>query len=40
MNERLASIRQEILNGIDEHADSKTAYEFRKQFMDSKTGKI
>ena len=41
MNERLAAIRQEIMNGIEERATSRaTAFEFRKQFMDSKTGKI
>lgn len=41
MNERLAAIRQEIMNGIEERATSRaTAFELRKQFMDSKTGKI
>ena len=41
MNERLAVIRQEIMNGIEERATSRaTAFELRKQFMDSKTGKI
>lgn len=41
MNDRLASIRQEILNGIDQHAGSRAeAFELRKQFLDSKTGKI
>ena len=41
MNERLAAIRQEIMNGLEERATSRaTAFELRKQFMDSKTGKI
>ena len=41
MNERLAAIRQEIMNGIEERATSRaSAFELRKQFMDSKTGKI
>ncbi len=41
MNERLAGIRQEILNGIEQHASSRAAaFELRKQFLDSKTGKI
>lgn len=41
MNDRLASIRQEILNGIEERANTRAAaFELRKQFLDSKTGKI
>lgn len=41
MNERLACIRQEIMDGIKERADSRAAaFELRKQFLDSKTGKI
>ncbi|MCR5799950.1 MAG: phenylalanine--tRNA ligase subunit alpha [Lachnospiraceae bacterium] len=41
MNERLDAIRQEILDGIKEKANSRaTAFELRKQFLDSKTGKI
>ncbi len=41
MNDRLAGIRQEILDGIEEHANSRAAaFELRKQFLDSKTGKI
>ena len=41
MNERLSLIKQEILEGIEKHADSRaTAFELRKQFLDSKTGKI
>lgn len=41
MNERLAAIKQEILDGIEERATSRaTAFEIRKQFLDSKTGKI
>lgn len=41
MNERLNSIRQEILEGIEKRANSRaTAFELRKQFLDSKTGQI
>ena len=41
MNDRLASIKQEILEGIEKSATSRaTAFELRKQFLDSKTGKI
>lgn len=41
MNDRLASIRQEILDGIEQRAGSRAAaFELRKQFLDSKTGKI
>jgi phenylalanyl-tRNA synthetase alpha chain len=41
MNDRLAGIRQEILDGIEERANSRAAaFELRKQFLDSKTGKI
>lgn len=41
MNDRLESIRQEILDGIEKHAQSRAAaFELRKQFLDSKTGKI
>ncbi|MCM1305510.1 MAG: phenylalanine--tRNA ligase subunit alpha, partial [Butyrivibrio sp.] len=41
MNDRLAGIRQEILNGIEQHASSRAAaFELRKQFLDSRTGKI
>ncbi len=40
MNDRLSGIKQEILDGIDQLHNSKAAYEFRKQFMDNKTGKI
>lgn len=40
MNDRLAGIRQEILDGIGQLSSSKAVYEFKKQFMDSKTGKI
>lgn len=41
MNERLANIKQEILEGIKEKATSRAAaFEFRKQFLDSKAGKI
>jgi len=41
MNDRLAGIRQEILSGIEQHAGSRAAaFELRKQFLDSRTGKI
>ena len=41
MNERLESIRQEIMDGIEQHAGSRaSAFELRKQFLDSKAGKI
>ena len=40
MNERFASIREEILNGMNQQTSSREVYEFRKLFMDSKTGKI
>ena len=41
MNERLANIKQEILEGIKEKATSRAAaFELRKQFLDSKAGKI
>ena len=41
MDERLASIKQEILDGIESSVTSRaSAYELRKQYLDSKTGKI
>ena len=41
MDERLLSIKQEIREGIEKNATSRaTAFELRKQFLDSKTGKI
>lgn len=41
MNEKLSSIKQEILDGIAAKATSRaTAFELRKQFLDSKTGTI
>lgn len=40
MNERFVSIKQEILDGVEHLTSSKAVYEFKKQFMDSKTGKI
>lgn len=41
MNDRLTGIRQEILDGIEERANTRAAaFELRKQFLDSKTGKI
>ncbi len=39
--DRFAGIRQEILEGLDHRAGSRAAaFELRKQFLDSKTGKI
>ena len=40
MNERLEVIKQEILDGAKQLASSKAVYEFKKKFLDSKTGKI
>lgn len=40
LNERLAQIRQEIEEGAKELHSSKAAYEFKKRFMDGKTGAI
>lgn len=41
MNDRFESIKQEILEGMEQRAQSRAAaFEFRKQFLDSKTGKI
>ena len=40
-SDRFASIRQEILEGMEKRAQSRAeAFELRKQFLDSKTGKI
>ncbi len=40
-NDRFAGIRQEILEGMEKRAGSRAAaFELRKQFLDSKTGKI
>lgn len=40
-NDRFAAIRQEILEGMEQRAVSRaSAFELRKQFLDSKTGKI
>lgn len=41
MSDRFANIRQEILEGMEQRASSRAAaFELRKQFLDSKTGKI
>lgn len=40
MSDRLSGIRQEILDGISQLSSSRAVYEFKKKFMDSKTGKI
>lgn len=40
-DDRFAGIRQEILEGMEQRAESRAAaFELRKQFLDSKTGKI
>ena len=40
-SDRFAGIRQEILDGMNKRAESRAAaFELRKQFLDSKTGKI
>ncbi|MDE5589234.1 MAG: phenylalanine--tRNA ligase subunit alpha [Acetatifactor sp.] len=40
-SDRFAGIRQEILEGMEQRAESRAAaFELRKQFLDSKTGKI
>lgn len=40
-SDRFADIRQEILEGMEKRAESRAAaFELRKQFLDSKTGKI
>ena len=41
MSERFESIKQEILEGIAQRAETRAAaFDLRKQFLDSKTGKI
>lgn len=41
MSDRFASIRQEIMEGMEKRANTRAAaFELRKQFLDSKTGKI
>ena len=40
MNEALESIKQKILDGEKELTSSKAVYEFKKSFLDSKTGQI
>lgn len=40
-SDRFAEIRQEIMDGLEKQAGSRAAaFELRKQFLDSKTGKI
>ena len=40
-SDRFAGIRQEILEGMEKRVESRAAaFELRKQFLDSKTGKI
>ena len=41
MNEKLTSIKQEILDSIEKSAVSRaSAFELRKKYLDSKTGEI
>ena len=40
MNANLEQIKQEIIAGADELHSSKEVYEFRKKYLDGKTGKI
>ena len=40
MNANLEAIKQEIITGSQELASAKEVYEFRKKFLDGKTGKI
>ena len=40
MNANLEQIKQEIISGADGLNSSKEVYEFRKQYLDGKLGKI
>ena len=40
MNANLEQIKQEIIAGAEELISSKEVYEFKKKFLDGKTGKI
>ena len=40
LNEKLTAIQQEIIDGMEALESSKAVYEFKKSFMDNKTGKI
>ena len=40
MNANLEQIKQEIIAGVEELNSSKEVYEFKKKFLDGKTGKI
>lgn len=40
LNEKLASIKQEILDGVNQLENSRAVYDFKKSFLDSKKGKI
>mgnify|MGYP003294102451 CR=1 FL=1 len=40
LSEKLSAIKQEILDGMESLDSSKAVYEFKKTFLDSKTGKI
>ena len=37
---KIAEIKQEIANGVEQLENSKAVYEFKKNFLDSKNGKI
>ena len=40
MNANLEQIKQEIMTGSEALKSSKEVYEFKKSFLDGKTGKI
>lgn len=40
LNNKLAQIKQEILDGMEQLESSKEVYEFKKSYLDSKKGKI
>ena len=40
MNANLEQIKQEIIDGAAALASAKEVYEFKKKFLDGKTGKI
>ena len=40
LNHKLAEIKQEILDGMEQLESSKEVYEFKKSYLDSKKGKI
>lgn len=40
LSAKIAEIKEEILNGVNELESSKSVYDFKKNFLDSKNGKI